>query len=113
MDSLLGEHPKTIRNGTIYISRVITKGVSLEDLIEDIGLDDLYFSEDKVSPDQIEKLFTNEIDAGKFTQLVNNSLELAPTILEAGYQLYNNGKFNDNAKMNTLRQVFRDPQLFS
>ena len=113
LDAFYGEHPRAIQNGSLAITKVIDKGISFEQLIEDVGLEDLYLNDDKISPKNIESLFSDDVDPSRFSRLVDNTPEVADTLLEVSYELWRNGKFNDNTKMNKLRQLFRNPELFS
>lgn len=109
-----GKNYVLFTSGKLAITEVIVDTeVELEDVIRDLNLTNIYYNEKKISPIDIEKLFSKEVTIEEFENKVKNSNEVAETIVEVGYVLYRKGLFNDNSKMNFLRQQFRNPNLFT
>lgn len=106
--------PSFINKGNIAIVDTYSDiDITVEDIIRDKRLEKLYFDEDKINPMRIEDLFNDDITSEKeFEKKLNNSLEMAETVMEAGHILYKKGLFTNNTKMNTIRQIFRKPNLF-
>ena len=101
------------KRGTLAIIDVYSDGdIELEDLLKDLRLDNIYLDESKVDPMDLETLFTNEVSVKDFEKKIKNSSDMAEAILDTAYVLYKQGTFNDNAKMNYLRQIFRNTELF-
>jgi DNA primase large subunit len=109
-----GKNYTLFTSGKLAIIDVVSDAdIELEDVINDLNLTKIYFNDNKVSPINIETLFYDEIEINEFENKIRNSDEVAETIVEVGYILYKNGTFNDNSKMNFLRQQFRNPDLFT
>lgn len=105
--------PNFIRKGQIAITDVYSDGdIEIEDILKDLRVDNIYGNEDKIDPRFMKDLLTDKVDNEKFMFLLNNTSEMAETVLEIAYILYRKGQFNDNAKMNYLRQMFRNQNLF-
>ncbi len=106
--------PTFINNGSVVIVDAYSDSdITVEDVIVDKRLEKLYFDENKINPMCIEDLFDDNITSEKeFEKKLNNTLEMAETVMEAGYILYRRGLFTNNNKMNIIRQIFRKPNLF-
>lgn len=105
--------PTFVKKGHIAIVDVYSDAdITLEDVINDLRLEKIYFSEDKINPILIESLFSEETSEKEFENKLNNSMDMAETVMEAGHVLYRRGLFNNNSKMNSIRQIFRKPNLF-
>jgi len=100
-------------SGKLIITDVTSENdITVEDVINDLNLQKVYYDENKISPIDIEDLFTSKYSTDNFEKAVRNSVEIAETILEIGYVFYRRGQFTDNSKMNILRTLFRNPNLF-
>jgi hypothetical protein len=100
--------------GSIAIVDVVSDvDIEVEDVIQDLGLTKIYYNKDKVSPLEIEALFSNDTSISDFETKVKNSTEIYETIIEVAHVLYKRGAFTDNSKMNFLRQHFRNSVLFT
>jgi hypothetical protein len=110
----ISSKPTFINNGSVAIVDAYSDtDITVEDVIIDKRLEKLYFDEDKINPMYVEDLFDDKITSEKeFERKLNNSLEMAETIMEAGHILYRRGLFTNNNKMNIIRQIFRKPNLF-
>lgn len=110
----ISSKPSFINNGSIAIVDAYSDvDISVEDIIIDKRLESLYFDKDKINPMCIEELFDDNITSEKeFEKKLNNTLEMAETVMEAGHILYKKGLFTNNTKMNAIRQIFRKPNLF-
>lgn len=106
--------PTFINNGSVAIVDAYSDSdITVEDVIIDKRLEKLYFDENKINPMCVEDLFDDSITSEKeFEKKLNNTLEMAETVMEAGHILYKRGLFTNNTKMNTIRQIFRKPNLF-
>ncbi len=105
--------PNFIRKGQIAITDVYSDGdIEIEDILKDLRVDNIYGCENKIDPRYLADLLTNKVNNNEFMSLINNTSEMAETVLEVEYILYRKGLFNDNAKMNFLRQIFRNQNLF-
>ena len=110
----LSSKPTFIRKGSIAIVDVYSDAdIELEDVITDLRLDKIYYDENKISPMNIEDLFDDKLTSeSEFEKKLNYSTDMAQTVLEASYILYRRGLFSNNTKMNSIRQIFRNPNLF-
>jgi len=110
----ISSKPSFINKGSIAIVDVYSDtDIEVEDVIRDKRLEDLYFDENKINPMCVEDLFDDNITSEKeFEKKLNNSLNMAETVMEAGHILYKKGLFTNNTKMNAIRQIFRKPNLF-
>lgn len=110
----ISSKPSFINNGSIAIVDAYSDvDITVEDVIIDKRLEKLYFDESKINPMCIEDLFDDKITSeNEFEKKLNNSLEMAETVMEAGHILYRKGLFTNNTKMNHIRQIFRKPNLF-
>jgi len=106
--------PSFIKNGSIAIVDVYSDiDIEVEDVIKDRRLEDLYFNENKINPMYIEDLFDDRKTSNQeFEKKLTNTLEMAETVMESAHVLYKRGIFNNNTKMNAIRQIFRNPNLF-
>lgn len=105
--------PNFIKSGKLAIIDVYSnEGVELEDVLRDLRVDNLYLDEKSINPKNISEIFTENVTPNDFETLLNNTPAVAETVLENAYILYKKGKFNDNSKMNYLRQIFNKPELF-
>lgn len=108
-----GRNYKLFTSGKVAITDVISDvDIELEDVIKDLNLTKIYFDENRISPMNIEIIFNDDMGLAEFERKVTNSPEIAETILEVAYILYRRGTFNNNAKMNFLRQIYKNPNLF-
>lgn len=114
LNLFISSKPSFIKKGMIAIVDAYSDiDIEVEDIIKDLRLEDLYYNENRINPMRIEDLFDDNITSEKeFEIKLNNSMEMAETILEAGYILYRRGLFTNNTKMNSIRQIFRKPNLF-
>jgi len=114
LNLFLSSKPTFIKKGMIAIVDAYSDvDIEVEDVIKDLRLEDLYFNESKINPMKVEDLFDDNITSEKeFEMKLNNSMEMAETVMEAGHILYRKGLFTNNTKMNTIRQIFRKPNLF-
>lgn len=111
--TLYSSRPSFIRKGQIAITDVYSdEDIEIEDILKDLRLDNIYGCEDKIDPRYLKDLLTDKVDEKDFMSLINNTPEMAETVVEIAYILYRQGLFNDNAKMNFLRQIFRNQNLF-
>ncbi len=113
--ALMGKSNYTFKSGSVAITGIFSDNnkITLKKLIEDRNLVDTYLNKDKISPINVEDLFNDKkVSEREFEKLVNNTPDLADTILEVAYVLYRRGLFNNNSKMNYLRQIFKKPNLF-
>jgi hypothetical protein len=113
LKNFYGKSYKLFTSGKIVITDVVSDvDIELEDVIKDLNLTKIYFDKNKISPIDIESIFYEDVNLREFENKVTNSPEVAETILEVAYILYRRGTFNDNSKMNFLRQIFRNQNLF-
>jgi len=110
----ISSKPSFINKGAIAIVDAYSDvDIDVEDIIRDKRLEKLYFDENKINPMCVEDLFDDKLTSEKeFEIKLNNSLEMAETVMEAGHILYKKGLFTNNTKMNAIRQIFRKPNLF-
>jgi len=105
--------PNFIRKGQIAITAVYSdEDIDIEDVLKDLRLEGIYMNNDKIDPRNIKDLLTSKVNEKEFMNLINNTPEIAETVVEIAYIFYRKGQFNDNAKMNFLRQIFRNQNLF-
>jgi hypothetical protein len=105
--------PTFIKKGQIAITDVYSdEDIEIEDILKDLRLDNIYDCENKIDPRYLKDLLTDKINEKDFMSLINNTPEMAETVVEIAYILYRKGLFNDNAKMNFLRQIYRNQNLF-
>ena len=67
----------------------------------------------KISPADIEYYLLEETDIAEFTNKLHKSEDVLDTIINVSMVLYRKGQFNDNAKMNAIRQIAVKPKLFT
>jgi len=105
--------PNFIRKGQIAITAVYSdEDIDIEDVLKDLRLEGIYMNNDKIDPRNIKDLLTSKVNEKEFMNLINNTPEIAETVVEIAYILYRKGQFNDNVKMNFLRQIFKNQNLF-
>jgi len=105
--------PSFIKKGQIAITDVYSdEDIEIEDILKDLRVDNIYDCENKIDPRHLKDLLTNKVNEKDFMSLINNTPEMAETVVEIAYILYRKGQFNDNAKMNFLRQIYRNQNLF-
>lgn len=105
--------PNFIRKGQIAIIDVYSdEDIELEDVLKDLRLDKIYENDKTIDPREIKNILTDDVNEKDFINLINNTPKMAETVVEVGYILYRQGLFNDNGKMNYLRQIFRNQNLF-
>lgn len=105
--------PNFIRKGKIAIIDVYSDiDIEIEDVLKDLRLENIYIDENKIDPRNVKDLITDKVNEKRFMELLNNTPDMAETVIEIAYIFYRKGQFNDNAKMNYLRQMFRNQNLF-
>lgn len=106
--------PSFIRRGQIAITDVYSgEDIELEDVLKDLRLEKIYSSnKNTIDPRYLKDLLTEKVSEKEFQKLINNTPAMAETVVEVAYIHYRKGLFNDNAKMNFLRQIFRNQNLF-
>lgn len=105
--------PNFIRKGQIAITDVYSgEDIDIEDILKDLRLDNIYGIEEKIDPRYLKDLLTDKVNEKDFMSLISNTKEMAETVVEVAYILYRKGQFNDNTKMNYLRQIFGNQNLF-
>ena len=109
-----GKHHSFLNKGKLKIIDVISESgeIEFEDVIQDLNLQRIYESENRISPLDIEYYLLDEESLSEFTEKVRNSTEILETLIEVSNILYNRGEFNDNSKMDVLRQVSKNYDLF-
>jgi len=112
---LVSSRNKFFTKGRIAVVEIISPDddVSYEDVIKALRLDAIYLDENKVNPAKIEDIFDKKCSTDKFRKLVENTPEMHDTVLEVAGKLFKDGKFNDNEKMNVIRQIYRNIHLFN
>jgi len=111
--TMYSSKPSFIKKGQIAITDVYSdEDIEIEDILKDLRLNNIYDCEGKIDPRYIKDLLTDKINEKDFMSLINNTPEMAETVVEIAYILYRQGLFNDNAKMNFLRQIYRNQNLF-
>ena len=110
-----GRHHGSLNKGKIKITSVSSPDpeVGLGDVIEDLNLDGLYFGENNISPLDIEYYLLEEDDLSEFDTKLKNSKAIMGTIVEVSKLLHDQGKFNDNSKMNLIRLASGKHDLFT
>jgi len=109
---ILNSSSNHLENGRISIVKVMSNKISQKDVIESLGLEDIYYNDKCISPNEIEYLFSEDVSVTEFRNYYNNSPELKRIIVEVAGILYKSNKFRDNNKMNVLREVLRKADLF-
>jgi hypothetical protein len=114
INALYGTSPSLFTSGKVAITKIqcMDKRITLEEVIKDMLLEDIYLNKNKVSPLNIEDIFMDKVSDRDFETLVSNSKEIIETIIDVANILYRIGKFNNNSKMNYLRQILARPNLF-
>jgi len=109
-----GKHHSFLNRGKLKIMDVIDEdgGVEFEDVIQDLNLQGVYNDETKISPLDIEYYLLEEESLTEFSTKVRNSKEILETIIEVSTIFYAKGEFNDNNKMDVIRQVSGNYELF-
>lgn len=109
-----GKYHSFLNKGKLKIIDVVSENgeIEFEDVIGDLNLQRIYDSEDKISPLDVEYYLLDEQSLNEFSNKVRNSTEILETIVEVANIYYNRGEFNDNSKMDVLRQVYGDYDLF-
>jgi len=111
--TMYSSKPSLIKKGQIAIIDVYSdEDIEIEDILKDLRLDNIYDCKNKIDPRYIRDLLTDKVNEKDFMSLINNTPEMAETVVEIAYILYRQGLFNDNAKMNFLRQIYRNQNLF-
>ncbi len=111
--TMYSSKPNFIKKGQIAITDVYSdEDIEIEDILKDLRLDNIYDCKNKIDPRYIRDLLTDKVNEKDFMSLINNTPEMAETVVEIAYILYRQGLFNDNAKMNFLRQIYRNQNLF-
>jgi hypothetical protein len=109
-----GKYHSFLNKGKLKIIDVVSESgdVGFEDVIQDLNLQGIYDDENKISPLDIEYYLLEEDSLSEFSNKVRNSREILETIIEVSSIFYNQGKFNDNSKMDVLRQVSGNYDLY-
>jgi len=109
-----GKYHSFLNKGKLKIIDVISESgeIDFEDVIQDLNLQRIYESENKISPLDIEYYLLEEESLSEFSDKVRQSNEILETIIEVSHILYSRGEFNDNSKMDVLRQVSKNYDLF-
>ncbi|HEY5588894.1 MAG TPA: hypothetical protein VIK86_08065 [Candidatus Paceibacterota bacterium] len=115
LKSFHGRNSSIMKTGKVVPIEVLSDNadVTIDDVIRNLSLNSIYLDTNKISPIDVENLFTSKVKLNEFENKVKNSTEIVETILEVGYILYKQGVFTDNSKMNYLRQTSAQPQLFT
>jgi hypothetical protein len=109
-----GQKHTFLNSGKIIITDIISDtDVCLEDAIEDLNLQKLYNDETIIRPFEIEHYLSDEVGIHEFSKKMEKSLDYKEVIIEVAMILFKEGKFSDNSKMNKLREVTRNPELFT
>lgn len=109
-----GKHHSFLNKGKLKIIDVVSENgeIELEDIIQDLNLQRIYENEKKISPLDIEYYLLDEESLDEFSDKVRNSNEIMETIIEVANIYYERGEFNDNSKMDVIRQVSGNYDLF-
>jgi hypothetical protein len=109
-----GRYHSFLNTGKLLLVDVISDSdVALDDVIEDLNLQRIYNNEKSIRPDMIEYFLLEETSIHEFDTKIKNSTDILETIVEIAMVLFKRGQFTDNSKMNVLRQVLRNPELFT
>ena len=101
-----------LKSGQIAIEDVESDEYDLKDIISGLRLHKLYDNEKSISPNEIEKMFTDEINAKRFDEILLNSDHMADAIVQVALAKIKNGTFNDSIKISYLKQRTLNPALF-
>lgn len=109
-----GKHHSFLNKGKLKIIDVVSESGEIEfgDVIQDLNLQRLYENESKISPLDIEYYILDEESLTEFSDKLRNSTEILETIVEVANILYERGEFNNNSKMDVIRQVSGNYDLF-
>lgn len=109
-----GKHHSFLNKGKLKIIDVVSENgeIEFEDVIQDLNLQRIYKDEKKISPIDIEYYILEEELINEFSDKVRNSTEILETIIEVATIFYDRGEFNNNSKMDILRQVSGNYDLF-
>jgi hypothetical protein len=109
-----GKHHTFLNKGKLKIVDVSSEkdDISFEDVIQDLNLQGIYENDEKISPLDIEYYLLEEEDLNVFSKKIRKSKELLEVIVEVSTLFYKDNNFNDNAKMDVLRQVAGNYDLF-
>jgi hypothetical protein len=109
-----GKSHSFLNKGKLKIIDVVSEDgeILFDDVIQDLNLQRIYEDDKKISPLDIEYYLLEEESLSEFSKKVRNSVEILHTIVEVSTIFYNRGEFNDNAKMDVLRQVSKNYDLF-
>jgi len=110
-----GRHHSFLNRGKLKITNVTSEDNSIDfnDVIHDLNLQRIYDDESKISPLDIEYYLLEEDDLKEFSMKLRNSREILSTIVEISFILYKDNKFNDNSKMDVIRQLTGDSNLYT
>lgn len=95
----------------ILLVDVLSDDVELEDVLKYLQLDKKY--EDFLTPDEVDNLILKS-NTGKFENIINKSdKNLSERIVERAILLFREGKFNDYSKMEVIKKVSGNEELFT
>lgn len=110
-----GRNHTFLNKGKLKILDVVSENgdVDFEDVIEDLNLQRIYNDDKKISPIDIEHYLLEEESLNEFSSKIRSSKEILEVIVEIAHILYTRGEFNNNSKMDVLRQVSGNYDLFT
>ena len=110
-----GRNHTFLNKGKLKILDVVSENgeVDFEDVIEDLNLQKIYSDDKKINPIDIEYYLLEEESLNEFSSKIRSSKEILEVIIEIANILYTKGEFNNNSKMDVLRQVSGNYDLFT
>jgi len=111
--NLWNKKPIILTGGMVALSRVASenKNITMQDIYHDLDIGGLYKNHE-INPLNFDDLISEKTDANKFDALVRENMCFYDMILDLAYLRYSEGKFNNNTKMNTLRTISKNDNLF-
>lgn len=103
----LNSKTKFLKNGRIAIMDVLGSEYTVEDVLRSVHLVKLYNHDEKATPNELNELFSDEVNYREFARKIDNSTEIASTILEVAMILYKSGELKDRQKIDFIKQKFR------
>lgn len=95
----------------ILLVDVLSDDVELEDVLKYLQLDKKY--QDFLTPDEVDNLILKS-NTSKFENIINKSdKNLSERIVERAILLFREGKFNDYSKMEVIKKVSGNEELFT
>jgi hypothetical protein len=101
-----------LKSGQVAITDVEDNDYSIEEVINSLRLTKLYNDEKSIAPNKIQDMFTDKVDSIRFDQILLNSPRINDAIIQVACVLQKSGKFNDNSKIQLLKQRVTNPTLF-